>query len=193
MRSGSPVRFTFVVALAVLALAGGLSCSSDDEPESSTKTTDPTSEPSDPTGSTGSTAPSGGSETTIVDTGCNLAPATTAPGELSGGHIVCPGAGEGKLPIPPDTEVPSPDEGGGVITGTLTDEDTGEELIGVIVVPELRISVATGADGRFGLAAEAGTYHLSAIVNRDVSYTCSTPTVEVTEGDAAAVEMTCHH
>jgi hypothetical protein len=115
-------------------------------------------------------------------------------GETSGGHIVCPGADDGQRPpFPPDTAVPSPDEGGGVITGTLTEDGTGTALPGVVVVTELNISVASGADGRFGLAVEAGTYHLTAIVNRDVTYDCSTPTVEVTEGNAAVADLTCHH
>ena len=211
MRSGLLLRLT-AVALAVLALACA-GCSSGDEPDAAPDSTDPRTgstastgsgstgsgsdgEGSAGEGSTGTTGPGNpdGSwgPTTIVGTGCELAPATTAPGFPGGGHIVCPGAGEGEeQPFPPETDVPSPDEGGGVITGTLTEEGTGVALAGVVVVPELRISVASGDDGRFGLAVESGTYHLSAVVNRDVSYACSAPTVEVTEGSVADVAMTC--
>jgi hypothetical protein len=198
MRSGPFLRLTAVaVAALALALAG---CSSGDEPEASpdptTGTTGTTGSGSTGSGSTGTTGSvdQGGSsaQTTIVGTGCELAPATTAPGLPSGGHIVCPGSGDGEeLPFPPETEVPSPYEGGGVIAGTLTEDGSGAALPGVVVVPELRISVASGADGRFGLAVEPGTYHLSAVVNRDVSYACSTPTVDVTEGNVAAVAMSC--
>jgi hypothetical protein len=195
MRSGPVLRLTAVaVAVLVLALAG---CSSGDEPEASpdptTGSTASGSTASDPTGTTGSVDPAEPSaQTTIVGTGCELAPATTAPGFPSGGHIVCPGSGDGDdPPFPPETEVPSPDEGGGVLAGTLTEDGTGVALPAVVVVPALRIAVATGADGRFGLAVEPGTYHLSAVVNRDVSYACSTPTVEVTAGNAAEVAMTC--
>jgi hypothetical protein len=180
--------------VAALAFAGSLSCSSGDEPESSTKAVDTTGESTSE--STGSTDPFGTSsgQTTIVGTGCELAPATTMIGESSGGHIVCPGSGDGQRPpFPPDTAVPSPEEGDGVITGTLTEDGTGVALAGVVVITELNTSVASGADGRFGVTVEPGTYDLSAIVNRDVSYICSTPTVEVTQGNAADVAMTCRH
>jgi len=197
MRSGPVLRLTAVavaVAALVLALAG---CSSGDEPKASPDPTTGSTEASGSTasGSTGTTGPGESSgQTTIVGTGCELAPATTAPGFPSGGHIVCPDAGDGEeVPFPPETDVPSPDEGGGVITGALTEDGTGEALPGVVVIPELRISVASGADGRFGLAVEPGTYHLGAVVNRDVSYACSTPTVEVAEGGAVDVALTCRH
>jgi hypothetical protein len=200
MRSGPALRLTAIV---VAALAfGGLSCSSGDEAERSTKTTGSTgtTESTGSTdtsgGSTGSTGSSGASsgQTTIVGTGCELAPATTMMGESSGGHIVCQDTDDGQRPpFPPDTAVPSPEEGGGVIAGTLAEEGTGAALPGVVVLSEPAIGVATGADGRFGVAVEPGTYHLRAVVNRDVSYICSTPTVEVTAGNAASVAMTCRH
>jgi hypothetical protein len=171
-----------LVSLAAVLVASCGSTSSETESTGSTGTTD-TAAPA---------AGTWGGPTSIVDTGCELVPATTAPGELSGGHIVCPDEGAELLPIPPETSVPSP-AGGGVVTGTIVEEGTGAALPSVVGVDELGTAVASGVDGRFGLAVAAGTYHLNAIVNRDVSYACTTPTVVVEAGGVEAVEITCRH
>jgi TonB-linked SusC/RagA family outer membrane protein len=69
----------------------------------------------------------------------------------------------------------------GSITGTVTDAETGEELIGVnVVIPSINAGDATGPDGTYTLAnVPAGEYQLEA---RYIGFDTVTETVSVTDG-----------
>jgi len=79
----------------------------------------------------------------------------------------------------------------GSVTGTVTDAETGEELIGVnVVLPALNIGDATGSDGTYLLSdIPEGEYRIEA---RYVGYETVRRTITVEDGEEAVVnfEMT---
>jgi len=76
----------------------------------------------------------------------------------------------------------------GSVRGTVTDSETGEELIGVnIIIPSLNIGVATDVNGTFVLDnVPAGEYRIEA---RFVGFTTVRRTITVTEGQESVLNI----
>ena len=76
----------------------------------------------------------------------------------------------------------------GSVSGTVTDADTGEELIGVnVVIPSLNIGDATGPNGTYLLSnVPAGDYRIKA---RYVGFTTVRRTITVNDGEEAIVNF----
>lgn len=75
----------------------------------------------------------------------------------------------------------------GVVTGTVTDAETGDPLPGATVqISELGVGGATDIDGNFEFDVPEGTHDISASF---VGYESITKTIEVTAGETTAVDF----
>ncbi len=76
----------------------------------------------------------------------------------------------------------------GSVSGTVTDQETGEELIGVnVIIPSVNIGDATGPDGTYLLSnVPAGEYRIEA---RYVGFTTVRRTITVNDGEETIVNF----